>query len=165
MGLFFLSFRFGRRQKAAAVAAAVAAAAIAGSVLTRSDPLLQTQQVAAAVQSVQASGASEKDRLEFLTGLGIKASGEQQDVVKIPKSFDAVYEQYNSLQKQQGFNLERYRGKEAERYRYMVEGGFGEGTATLLVYRGNIIGGDLSVGGEIRALFDTGSGSAADAGS
>ncbi len=40
--------------------------------------------------------------------------------VLIPQKFDEVYEQYNEMQKQQGFNLEKQRGKRAKRYSYII---------------------------------------------
>ena len=40
---------------------------------------------------------------------------------KIPKEFDSVYETYNSVQKQSGFDLEPFKGKSVTRYTYNIQ--------------------------------------------
>ena len=64
----------------------------------------------------------------------------------IPARFDRVYEDYNTIQREMGLNLERYRGKTVMRYTYPVTNYTdcdGEVLATLLVYKDKVIGGDL----------------------
>ena len=60
----------------------------------------------------------------------------------IPLEFDSVYERYNNLLKREGFNLENYKGKECVRYTYLIEKD--DLVANIIVYRGKIIGGDIS---------------------
>ena len=40
---------------------------------------------------------------------------------KIPREFDSVYETYNSVQKQSGFDLEPFKGKSVTRYTYNLQ--------------------------------------------
>ena len=66
--------------------------------------------------------------------------------VTIPKDFDTVLSKYNDLQKQQGFNLEKYKNKAVTRYTYIVtnyQGYAGTVIANLLVYDNKVIGGDV----------------------
>ena len=62
-------------------------------------------------------------RRAFLAGFGWEIDEEQteEDAVVIPAKFDTVYEDYNEIQKAQGLDLERYRGKTVMRYTYPVE--------------------------------------------
>ncbi len=66
--------------------------------------------------------------------------------VMIPTEFNDVYTQYNEMQKQQGFNLEAYRGECAKRIAYEVTNYPGQEEnvrANVLVYDGKVIGGDI----------------------
>ena len=65
--------------------------------------------------------------------------------VIIPKEFDDTYEQYNTIQKSQGFDLSRYQGKTAKRYTYAVTNYPNrQGVlANLLVVDEKVVGGDL----------------------
>ena len=80
---------------------------------------------------------SEAQRQAFLKEMGW---------VTIPKEFNEVYEKYNKLQKQQGFDLEDYKGKTAEVYTYSVKN-YGnkkqEVRANLIVCEGQLVGGDV----------------------
>lgn len=87
-------------------------------------------------------------RCAFLGGFGweVDASAEEAAEVIIPARFDRVYEDYNTIQREMGLNLERYRGKTVMRYTYPVTNYTdceGEVLATLLVYKDKVIGGDL----------------------
>ena len=66
---------------------------------------------------------SEAQRQAFLKEMGWEVSDEYDEckAVTIPKEFNEVYEKYNKLQKQQGFDLEDYKGKTAEVYTYAVK--------------------------------------------
>ena len=92
--------------------------------------------------------ATPEARRAFLAGFGweVDDSGCEEEAVVIPARFDAVYEDYNTIQKYQGLNLERYRGKTVMRYTYPVKNYADyDGTvlATLLVYKDRVIGGDV----------------------
>ena len=70
-----------------------------------------------------------------------------------------VFEEYNSIQKQQGFDLEDYKGKDVTIYTYEVynyEGKPENMVANLMIYENRLIGGDLScteLGGFIQGLM------------
>lgn len=91
---------------------------------------------------------SEAQRQAFLKEMGWEVSDEYDECkeVTIPKEFNEVYEKYNKLQKQQGFDLEDYKGKTAEVYTYAVKN-YGnkkqEVRANLIVCEGQLVGGDV----------------------
>ena len=108
----------------------------------------------ATAAAVSASGVSlegiktEEDRRALLSAAGIQVSEDAPAVgeVALPKALDAVLLGYNEIQKEQGFDLSKYKNKEIERYTYTVTNYAGyEGTvyANLLIYRGKIVGGDI----------------------
>ncbi len=102
-----------------------------------------------AVVALDYSNAStNEDRIEFITSLGYKTENtpcEIADVI-VPETFDSVYEKYNEIQRAQGLNLKKFKGKTVTRYTYKVCDYPKEGTdalVNLLIYNGNIIGGDV----------------------
>ncbi len=67
--------------------------------------------------------------------------------VTIPSEFDATYAQYNEVQKEQGFDLEKYAGKHVMKYTYSVKNhpsGEEYVIATILLHKNKLIGGDVS---------------------
>lgn len=95
-----------------------------------------------------------ESRVELLASLGYTVSPEpvRTQEVQIPKEFSDVYEQYNAVQKSQGYDLTKFQGKNVMQYVYLVENYPEEGSdpvyATLLLYKNKLIGGDLSRGGK-----------------
>lgn len=107
------------------------------------------------------AGLSSNDaRVQYLKGLGwdVSASPAESGQVRIPSKTTEVYERYNDLQKAQGFDLTNFAGKTVMRYVYKVNnypGATDPVYATLLVYKGQLIGGDITdtaAGGSIRSL-------------
>jgi hypothetical protein len=91
---------------------------------------------------------SNSDRVEFISGFGwqVAQTPIEEVTVSIPSEFDTVYLGYNDIQKAQGLNLAKYKGKEVVRYTYEVtnyEGYDGIVYVNLLVYRNKIVGGDV----------------------
>lgn len=91
---------------------------------------------------------TDEDRQSFLKDLGWEVETEPVECVKItiPSEFDAVFTEYNNLQKMQGLDLSKYKRKSVTRYTYEVKNYDGyEGTvyANLLIYKNRIVGGDL----------------------
>ena len=91
---------------------------------------------------------SNSDRVEFLSGFGweVAQTPIEEVEVSIPTEFDTVYIGSNEIQKAQGLNLAKYKGKEVVRYTYEIKNYEGyEGTVyvNLLVYRNKIVGGDV----------------------
>lgn len=90
-----------------------------------------------------------EDRIAFLKSFGWEVSGEctEEKKVTVPGEFDRIYNGYNEIQKSQGLDLSKYQKKEVESYCYEVtnyEGYDKKVYATLLVYRNEVIGGDIS---------------------
>ena len=93
---------------------------------------------------------TEEERQSFIASMGWETEPEYSDcrTVTIPEDFGDVYEQYNDLQKQQGFDLSKYTGRTAELYTYPVLNYEGHTEKdcmrlTLIVYNGELIGGDV----------------------
>ena len=91
--------------------------------------------------------------MEFLASCGytVKPDPARVQEVRIPEDWNEVYTQYNALQKSQGFDLSRYKGKTVMQYVYQVENYPGDNGdpvwATMLLYKNKLIGADLSRGG------------------
>lgn len=88
------------------------------------------------------------DAANFLSQFGWTVSGEPVETksVTVPTEFDKVFAAYNEIQKSQGLNLLKYRGKEVTRYTFCVTNYPDyEGTvyASVLVFRNRVIGGDV----------------------
>lgn len=105
------------------------------------------------------AGETEEERLGFLASWGweVSPAGGWVEEVQIPGTFDEVYGNYNQLQLKQGFDLAHYAGERVRRYSYPLTNCPNSGEdirANLLVYRGKIIGGDIS--SQIEGGFSTG---------
>lgn len=89
------------------------------------------------------------DRVKFLEDLGweVTTSPAESSQVRIPKESSDVFDRYNALQKSQGYDLMAYAGKNVMRYVYKVEN-YPNATepvyATLLIYKNQVIGGDIT---------------------
>lgn len=133
-------------RKKAAFWVIMAALVIIGIVL-----LLGTRGQAAAAgagaKSASSSVKSEKSRVAFLESCGwkVETPAMKEETILIPKQFSPVFEEYNALQKQQGFDLSRFSGKEVTLYTYkVVDSKLGDNVlASLYVYGGTVIGGDV----------------------
>lgn len=108
-------------------------------------------------QSMQTSAGisllatNEQERLAFISHYGWevdKDAVEIQEIV-IPEVFDDVYENYNEIQLEQGFNLTKYAGQRVKRWTYIVRNYPDTSPEedyirlNLLVSDGVIIGGDV----------------------
>ena len=88
-------------------------------------------------------------RVQFLKNFGwdVDSSPTESSQVKIPEESTEVYDRYNALQKSQGYDLLPYAGKTVMRYVYKVNnypGATEPVYATLLVYKNQVIGGDVT---------------------
>ena len=89
------------------------------------------------------------DRVNFLTGFGweVTTSPVESNQVRIPDKTSEVFERYNALQKSQGYDLSKFAGKKVMRYVYKINnypGATEPVYATVLVYKNQIIGGDVT---------------------
>lgn len=82
----------------------------------------------------------------FLSSLGYEFSENYTEkTFTLPNKFDMVYNNYNEIQKEAGYNLSLYKGKECVMYTYEIYNHpFGACNANIIVYKGEIIGGDIS---------------------
>ena len=102
-----------------------------------------------AEQTIATNAGSNDDRVAFLTGFGweVDTSPTESSQVRIPSTTSEVFDRYNTLQKSQGYDLSQYAGKNVMRYVYHVKnfpGATEPVYATLLVYKNQIIGGDVT---------------------
>lgn len=91
---------------------------------------------------------SNDDVKSFLSQFGwtVDTSPVEVKTVTIPEEFDKVFAAYNEIQKEQGLNLTKYKGKDVTRYTFAVTNYPNyQGTvyANVLVYRNRVIGGDI----------------------
>ena len=133
-------------KKKAAFWVIMAALVIVGIIL-----LMGAHHSAGATRATDASQSAtvktEKARVAYIERCGwtVETPALSEDTVLIPKDFSKVFETYNQLQKQQGFDLRQYAGREVKLYTYkVVDSGLGENIlASLYVCDGCVIGGDI----------------------
>lgn len=99
-----------------------------------------------------------KDAAEFLKQFGWNVSGDPTETVeiKVPSEFDSVFNEYNEIQKHQGLDLGKYRRKKVTRYTFEVTNypdATGMVLASVIVYKGNVIAGDLCQSGTNGFVF------------
>ena len=102
-----------------------------------------------AAPTAASSFSSNDARVEFLKGFGwdVSSSPTESSQVRIPEESTEVFDRYNALQKSQGYDLSQYAGKNVMRYVYKVNnfpGATEPVYATVLVYKNQIIGGDIT---------------------
>lgn len=95
-------------------------------------------------------GSTAEKRLEYIRSFGWEVGIAPTSIkeIRIPANFDDAYEQYNALQREQGFDLRKYRACYAYKYTYDILN-FDEPSpvpicANLIIYDGRIIGADIS---------------------
>lgn len=96
-------------------------------------------------------GETNQQRLDYIKSFGWNTGITHCDVqeVRIPVNFDEVYEEYNDLQKKQGFDLRSYRAHSVKKYTYEISKSDDDPLplyAELLVENGVIIGADITSG-------------------
>ena len=97
-------------------------------------------------------GETYSDRANYAKTLGYSISADSETVqnIVIPAVFGSVYENYNALQKQCGFDLSLYKGEDAVQYTYIITDYTDDSGNTLdsirmnlIVVSGRIVGGDI----------------------
>lgn len=96
-------------------------------------------------------GATDKERIEYINSFGwqVYPAAEKVEDIRIPANFDEAYEQYNALQKEQGFDLRKYRAFSARQYTYRITN-YEDGEPAipicvhLIVIDEKIVGADIS---------------------
>lgn len=131
---------------------------IAAAVIIAAIALLGGEDEAASTSAPKATGNDARVELLKSYGWDVAASPVESSQVRIPEESSPVYTRYNELQKSQGFDLTQYAGKKVMRYVYKINnypGATEPVYATLLVYKDQVIGGDVtdtSPGGKIRGF-------------
>ena len=94
-------------------------------------------------------GETYSDRANYAKTLGYSISADSETVqnIVIPAVFGSVYENYNALQKQCGFDLSLYKGEDAVLYTYIITDYTDDSGNPLDNIRMNLIG--RIVGGDI----------------
>ncbi|MCM1328447.1 MAG: DUF4830 domain-containing protein [Ruminococcus sp.] len=97
--------------------------------------------------------SSNAQRVEFLNKQGwiVKPDPISREDITVPSDFDGVYAEYAELQKSQGFDLEKYKGKPATLFTYQVLNYPDRPenvVATLVVSSDRLIAADVSLTGE-----------------
>ncbi len=94
-------------------------------------------------------GETNQQRIEYIESFGwntgLTHCGLEE--VRIPVNFDELYEEYNDLQKKQGFDLRRYRAHSVKKYTYEITRSDDDPVplyANILVENGVIIGADIT---------------------
>lgn len=100
-------------------------------------------------QTAAPAAFSNDGRVKFLTDFGwdVTTSPVESSQVKIPEETTEVFDRYNALQKSQGYDLSKFAGKKVMRYVYKINnypGATEPVYATVLVYKNQIIGGDVT---------------------
>lgn len=88
-------------------------------------------------------------RVAFLKSFGwdVTTSPVESSQVRVPDTSSEVFDRYNALQKSQGYDLSAYAGKTVMRFVYKINnypGATEPVYATLLVYKNQIVGGDVT---------------------
>jgi hypothetical protein len=97
--------------------------------------------------SVIISASTDEERQNFLAGYGWEVDTEfETKELTIPEKWNDVYNDYNEVQLNQGFDLSQYKGKTVTLYTYTITNykDLSQGVvADMLVCDGNLIGGDI----------------------
>lgn len=142
-------FSIGKKRAArAAVISALAGLMIAFCIIIAfgRKPAVPDFATADEVGKYSTAAGDTKAQVKFLSQFGIKIdkNTKKTDTVTIPENFNEVYEDYNNLQIEAGLDLKPFRGEQVSRVVYKINKK--EGYATLLIFKGRVIGGHLSTG-------------------
>lgn len=96
-------------------------------------------------------GDTNNARIAYIESFGWKSSAVPEKVsdIRIPTQFDDAYTQYNAIQREQGFDLRKYRAYSARKYTYSINNYDNADPivpiyANLIVIDGEIVGADIS---------------------
>ena len=125
---------------------AIIAAILAGLILA---VVLLLSGGGGAKQTVANTVSDNEGRVQFLQEMGwvVTETPVQSGQVRVPETQSKVFERYNALQKSQGYDLSQYAGQTVMRYVYQISnypGSTDPVYATVLVYKNQIIGGDVT---------------------
>ena len=145
--MFMVSFTLRRLKAAVCVVLCLVLTVLGGLYLVRHEALPVSGKTGYDLRA-----GTEEERARFFLQFSVEIDPESKTVeeVVIPQPLDDVYETYNELQLSQGFDLMPYGGKRVKCYSYNVlnarlkDGDDSPVHATILVYKGKVIGGDIA---------------------
>lgn len=143
--MFVYSFKTSKT-KVAVIAFAIIAVAVAAAML-----IMNGGKPAANDSAISYKAENAQQREAFISQFGWKISSEPVEVseVIIPEDFDAGYTAYAQMNREQGLELELYKGMRAKRWTYNIlnypglENVQGTVQINLLILDGKVIGGDV----------------------
>ena len=144
--MLIVTAKMPRRKLALGVAAAALLCCCA--VALNFGQAMSAQEVSASTVPDPQGIKSNEDRIEYLSSYGWQVSSEplaSQELL-IPTEMDDTYDEYLALQKEQGFDLEKYAGKRVKRYTYEITNypsGERGVQANLILYKNTVIGGEV----------------------
>lgn len=131
-----------------AAAAIICLFAVIGGIISVSN---SASTPASKIGGVNMRAGNAEERIAFFSQFGWEISTDPLQVkeVVIPQEFDETYEEYNQLQKSQGLDLQKYKGKRVKAWSYEIlnypgyEDTDGVIHGNILVYDGVVVGGDI----------------------
>jgi len=147
--MFMFSFRLKKKKLliASAILLVMAFAAMGTASLFGSNDAIAT---GGNVQEPQRPSRvrTNEQRLEYIASFAWIVEPEPVEIIEIiiPAQFDALYEEYNAMQKQAGYDLSKHAGRRGKRYTYVVTNYPGvdqDVRLNLLVRDNRVIGGDV----------------------
>ena len=97
--------------------------------------------------SARVSASTDLERRDFLQSFGWELSDDcEEKTLTIPEKWNNVYNDYNEIQINQGFDLSDYKGRTVTLYTYTITNYEDESdgiVADMLVCDGTLIGGDI----------------------
>ena len=107
------------------------------------------QSVSANLRPSDKNVVTNEDRVAFLSEYGwiVDEQPVEFEEVLIPEQFEGVFEDYNGMQKSQGYDFTKYKGRRVMRYSYNITNypNIKENVrATLFIYKNTVIGGDVA---------------------
>ena len=142
--MFICSLRFSRWKLVLCCTLLLAALVALGLLPSLLSP--KTAPVSLPLQSQKVS--SNDDRVQYLLGCGWEVEPEPEAIeeIVVPEDFGEIFQQYNQLQQEQGFDLSRQKGQRLKRYTYVVLNYPNEPDyvrANLLICKNKVVGGDI----------------------
>jgi hypothetical protein len=92
--------------------------------------------------------STNEQKIAYLKSFGWEVDPTPCEIIEviIPTEFNDIYTNYNNIQKKQGFDLEKLKGKRAKRWTYQVTNypkPIDNVRANIIEYNSKIIGGDI----------------------
>lgn len=150
--MFVFSFKASKIKLIGIVFICIALAALIIAFLPDAGSSMNVNKIDSSERLLKIDAGKEKGRMEYFAELGysVKKDPVSKTSEKLAKKFDAVMERYNDLQRSQGYDLEKYKGKSVTGYTYEVLSlpdktrmGDEKYFATIIVHNDKVVAADL----------------------